>query len=110
MNIQVFDKPMCCSTGICGPQVDQTLVSFASNLDWLRREGVVVERFSLSQQPREFALQADVRDALQTMGTDALPIIRVDGRIVSQGTYPSRELLASWGQVAAQETVPAATN
>ncbi|MDH3717738.1 MAG: arsenic metallochaperone ArsD family protein, partial [Planctomycetota bacterium] len=23
--IQVYDKPMCCSTGICGPQVDPTL-------------------------------------------------------------------------------------
>jgi hypothetical protein len=106
MNVQVFDKPMCCSTGICGPQVDQTLVRFASDLDWLRRQGVVVERFNLSQQPREFAQQADVRSALQTKGTDALPIIRVDGRIVCQGTYPSRDLLASWGHVATPETVP----
>lgn len=96
MNVQVFDKPMCCSTGICGPQVDQTLVRFAGDLDWLRREGVKVERFNLSQQPREFATQPDVRAALQTKGVDALPIIRVDGRIVGQGTYPSRELLASW--------------
>ena len=100
MTIQVFDKPMCCSTGICGPQVDQTLVRFAGDLDWLRRQGVCVERFNLSQQPREFAQQPDVRAALQTKGTDALPIIRVDGRIVCQGTYPSRDLLASWTHVA----------
>jgi hypothetical protein len=99
MTVQVFDKPMCCSTGICGPQVDQTLVRFAGDLDWLRRQGVRVERFNLSQQPREFAQQLDVRAALQTKGTDALPIIRVDGRIVCQGTYPSRDLLASWVQV-----------
>ncbi len=51
MSIQVFDKPMCCSTGICGPQVDQTLVRFATDLDWLSRQGVTVERFNLSQQP-----------------------------------------------------------
>jgi hypothetical protein len=100
MNVQVFDKPMCCSTGICGPQVDQTLVRFAADLDWLRRQGVIVERFNLSQQPREFATQSDVRATLQTKGVDALPIIRVDGRIVCQGTYPSRELLASWAHVA----------
>src|SRR5688500_9557467 len=100
MTIQVFDKPMCCSTGICGPQVDQTLVRFAGDLDWLRRQGVRVERFNLSQQPREFAQQPDVRAALQTKGTDALPIIRVDGRIVCQGTYPNRDLLASWAHAA----------
>jgi hypothetical protein len=100
MNVQVFDKPMCCSTGICGPQVDQSLVRFAGDLDWLRRQGVNVERFNLSQQPQEFAAQPEVRAALQTKGIDALPIIRVEGRIVSEGTYPSRELLASWAHVA----------
>ena len=100
MTIQVFDKPMCCSTGICGPQVDQTLVRFAGDLDWLRRTGVGVERFNLSQQPREFAQQPDVRAALQTKGIDALPIVRVEGRIVCQGTYPSRDLLASWAHAA----------
>lgn len=99
MNVQVFDKPMCCSTGICGPQVDSTLVRFAGDLDWLRRQGVTVERFNLSQQPQDFAAQPDVRAALQTKGVDALPIIRVEGRIVCQGTYPSRALLASWAHV-----------
>lgn len=107
MTIQVFDKPMCCSTGVCGTQVDQTLVRFASDLDWLRRNGVEVERYSLSQQPGEFAQQADVRSALQTKGTNALPIIRLDGKIVCQGMYPSRHLLASWGHVALEETAPA---
>ena len=102
MNVQVFDKPMCCSTGICGPQVDQTLVRFAGDLDWLRRQGVQVERFNLSQQPREFAQQADVRAALQAKGVDALPIIRVDGRIVCQGTYPSRRVA---GVVGARRTL-----
>jgi hypothetical protein len=102
MNVQVFDKPMCCSTGICGPQVDTTLVRFAGDLDWLSRRGVQVERFNLSQQPQAFVEKSDVRAALQERGTDALPIIRVDGRIVCQGMYPSRELLASWAHVAEQ--------
>lgn len=102
MTIQVFDKPMCCSTGICGPQVDPALVRFAGDLDYLRRQGVQVDRFNLSQQPREFAELADIRAALQAKGTDALPIIRVDGRIVCEGTYPSRELLASWAHVSSE--------
>jgi hypothetical protein len=110
MNVQVFDKPMCCSTGICGPQVDETLVRFAADLDWLRRQGVPVERYNLSQQPREFAQVAEVRAALQAKGVEALPLIRVDGCIVCQGTYPSRELLATWAHVgrAPDVTLPVA--
>jgi len=102
MAVQVFDKPMCCSTGICGPEVDPNLVRFAADLDWLRRQGVRVDRYNLSQQPREFAQQADVRAVLQTSGVDALPIIVAEGRIVSRGAYPNRESLAVWGQVATE--------
>jgi len=51
MKIQIFDPPMCCSTGVCGPAVDPELVRFAADLDWLKRQGVEVERYNLSQQP-----------------------------------------------------------
>lgn len=108
IQVQIFDKPMCCSTGICGPEVDPDLVRFAADLDWLRRQGVQVERFNLSQQPREFVQRGDVRDALQAKGTDALPIIRVDEQIVSQGTYATRQQLAAWGRVASDESLPLA--
>jgi hypothetical protein len=112
MIFQVFDKAMCCSTGICGPQVDDTLVRFAADLDWLSRHGVPVERYSLSQQPQQFATQDDVRAILQDKGTDALPIIRVDGHIVSQGIYPARDSLAAWAHVnpAAAELLPIVEN
>ena len=29
---QVYDKPMCCSTGVCEPQVDPVLPRFAADL------------------------------------------------------------------------------
>lgn len=110
MSIQVFDKPMCCSTGVCGPEVDQALVRFAADLDWLRRQGVSVNRYNLSQQPDQFAQQSDVRSLLQAHGMETLPIILVDGQVVSQGTYPDRQTLATWGyvapQVAQQEPLP----
>ncbi|HRX83200.1 MAG TPA: arsenic metallochaperone ArsD family protein, partial [Pirellulaceae bacterium] len=34
--IEIYDKPMCCSTGICGPEVDPILPRFAADLDWLK--------------------------------------------------------------------------
>jgi AhpD family alkylhydroperoxidase len=91
--LQVFDPPMCCPTGVCGPGVDPALVRFASDLEWLKSSGVEVERFNLSQEPAAFVKNAVVSDAIRGR-EDGLPLILVDGKIVAQGSYPSREVLA----------------
>ena len=31
--LQVFDPALCCSTGVCGVEVDLALVSFAADVD-----------------------------------------------------------------------------
>ena len=98
-SIQVFDKPMCCSTGICGPQVDPVLPRFAADLDWLKSHGVRVERFNLAQQPLEFAQNAVVRELLTQHGTECLPVVLVDGHVTSQGQFPTREQLALWADI-----------
>jgi hypothetical protein len=36
-SLQVFDRPLCCSTGICGPEVDPALLALAADLAWLAR-------------------------------------------------------------------------
>lgn len=94
--VQVFDPPMCCSTGVCGPSVDPQLVRFAADLDWLHRQGITVERFNLSQQTSAFANDEAVRSALENTGEAALPLLKVDGEIKSSGAYPSRDELAAW--------------
>ena len=48
--IQIFDPALCCSTGVCGVEVDQALVSFAADVDWAKQNGAQVERFNLAQQ------------------------------------------------------------
>lgn len=94
MKIQVFDPPMCCSTGICGPGVDPALVTFSADLDWIKRQGIEVERYNLSQQTQAFVSNPTVAAALKKDGNDCLPLILVDGNIASQGCYLSREKLA----------------
>ena len=94
--IQVFDKPMCCSTGVCGPQVDPVLPRFAADLEWLKSQGHHVERFNLAQQPAEFIQNPEVHQLLATQGTDCLPLILIDGHIVSRRDYPPREMLSLW--------------
>lgn len=91
--LQVFDPPMCCSSGVCGPNVNPDLVNFSSDLDWLRAKGVKVERYNLSSNPAAFAQEESVREALTKEGNDCLPLILVDGTIVSRGKYPSRSNL-----------------
>lgn len=101
ITVHVFDPAMCCSTGICGPSVDPKLVRFAADLDWLKSQGVSVERFNLSQQPGAFAEDAAVKDALETKGEAGLPLVKVNGEVRSSGTYPSRAELAAWAGIAA---------
>jgi len=93
--VEVFDPPMCCSSGVCGPKVlDSRLLQFSATLDWLRGQGVQVERYNPSQQYEAFIGNATVVNAVNTQGTECLPLILVDGQIVSYGGYPSREELA----------------
>lgn len=91
--IQIYDKPMCCSTGICGPEVDPVLPRFAADLDWMKSQGHNIERFNLAQQPTAFANNETVKGVLATEGMDCLPLILVDGRVVSRAAYPERERL-----------------
>ena len=104
--IRVFDPPMCCSTGICGPAIDAPLARFAADLGWLKRQGVSVERFNLSQQPAAFVEDAAVRAALESRGEVSLPLVKVDGDIKSSGSYPSRDALAAWAGIALPPSSP----
>jgi hypothetical protein len=94
--VQIYDKAMCCSTGICGPQVDPVLPRFAADLDWLKSQGNSVSRFNLSQTPAEFASNEVVKKMLGDEGVNCLPLVIVDDRVVSRSEYPSRENLAMW--------------
>lgn len=101
--LHVFDRPMCCSTGVCGPDVDLQLVQFAADLEWLKQQGVEVVRHNLAQHPGEFASAADVVTVLRTEGTETLPLFRVNGTLLFRGSYPSRQTMASWCGLAAAE-------
>jgi hypothetical protein len=109
--IQVYDRPMCCSTGVCGPSVDPVLPRFAADLDWLRSQGHQVDRYNLAQQPLAFTESLLIHGLLSTHGVDCLPVVLVDGQMLSRGEYPSREQLAAWVQgVEPAGSLPVATS
>ena len=92
--IEIYDPPMCCPTGVCGPNVDSKLVQFAADLEWLKGKGVEVVRYNLAQQPDKFADCKPVTDAMAFAGDLCLPLILANGEIVSRNTYPNRNDLA----------------
>ena len=87
--IQVYDPPMCCSTGVCGTDINPDLVSFAAMLVQLGTQGVKVERFNMSQQAMAFAQNPSVKELLEKEGTDALPLIFINGAVYMKGRYPT---------------------
>jgi hypothetical protein len=105
-NIQVFDPALCCSTGVCGVEVDQQLVSFSADIDWARQGGAQIERFNLAQQPMAFAGNAIVKGFLERSGAEALPLILVDGEVALAGRYPNRAELARWAGIAPAAAEP----
>lgn len=92
--IQIFDPALCCSSGVCGTEVDQVLVDFSADMDWLKHAGGQGERFNLAQQPMAFAEHEAVKAFLEHSGAGGLPLVLVDGEIALAGRYPSRKELA----------------
>ncbi|MCF7675450.1 MAG: arsenite efflux transporter metallochaperone ArsD [Akkermansiaceae bacterium] len=90
LKLEVFDPPMCCSSGVCGAEVDQNLVNFAVSLQWLKMNGVQVERYNPLHQYDAFAANATVSKTANEKGIECLPLILFNGEVVSTGTYPSR--------------------
>lgn len=92
--LEVFDPPMCCETGICGADVDPVLPRFAADLAWLASRGVDVCRFNAARDLESFRSRPPVLAALEQDGNDCLPLILVNGQVVSRGAYPDRVRLA----------------
>jgi hypothetical protein len=95
-SIQVYDPAMCCSTGVCGPDIDPILPQVAGFLYQLKEHGVTVERYNLSQQPLAFVQNRQVNALLQSEGVEVLPLFFIDGELALKGCYPDHEKRKEW--------------
>ena len=102
--VEIFDPAMCCSTGVCGTDVDPTLSRFASDLAWLSARGVQVDRATLSQEPAAFIANDAVRQALGTDGTAAHGARRRCGE--GEGALPQPDRAGGVGRRPATGTPP----
>jgi AhpD family alkylhydroperoxidase len=92
--LTVVDRPLCCSSGVCGPDPDPELARFADDLRWLEDQGVAVVRINPSADPEAFLALPALMPVFESRGNACLPAVLADGEIVSTGSYPDREELA----------------
>ncbi len=94
--VEIFDPPMCCPGGLCGPALDPALLDIQEAILKVSDEfgpRVSIQRYLLGQQPARFMQQAEVLSRLKTHGVAALPITVVNGKVVQERGYPSYESL-----------------
>jgi hypothetical protein len=94
--IYIYDPPMCCSTGVCGPDPDSTLINFQNTIDKLKKEGIEVERYVITQSPEKFKENSQVIELIQKDQLKVLPITFYDGKVLLKGIYPTYEQCKSF--------------
>jgi hypothetical protein len=88
-DVEIFDPPMCCPTGLCGPTLDQTLLDVDEWVLGLQAEGRRVERHQMTSAPQAFLNNTEVMALVRERQLDALPITVVRSRVVRSGAYPT---------------------
>ena len=72
-SIEIFEPALCCSTGVCGPDVPQELVTFSADADWLRSQGGTIHRFNLAAEAAAFAERPAVPPSFRVPGSATRP-------------------------------------
>ena len=104
--VHIYDPSLCCSSGVCGEDVAQSLVDISATLVNAKAEGIEVVRHNLANAPLDFAAEPAVKRLLTDEGSDALPAIVVNGRLVLSGRYPSIDELRAWSAGGQPVVVP----
>jgi hypothetical protein len=94
--IEVFEPALCCATGVCGEDVDQQLVTFSADMDFIGSQGGDIARYNLASEPQAFADNDAAKAFLHLSGSAGLPLVLVDGVTAMTGRYPDRAQLATW--------------
>ena len=94
--VEIFDTPLCCPSGVCGPTVDQTLLDVNEMILTLKAEGVGVERYQMAGNPAAFLNNAEVMRLVREQQMAALPITVVRGQVIKVGGYPTLDEVKSY--------------
>jgi hypothetical protein len=87
--VEIFDPPMCCPTGVCGPTIDQALLDVNEMILDLQSSGVSVARYQMTSHPHAFLNNTEVMRLVREQQMAALPITTVLGKVIKTGSYPN---------------------
>ncbi len=93
--ISIYEPAVGCLTGSCDPDQEGALTGLEMALDVLKLKGVEVNRYNLGHDPKEFADNGLVKSAIKESGMLCLPMVLIDGQVLSRGRYPLEAELAS---------------
>lgn len=85
----IYEPAMCCETGICGVGVDPELIRISTVLNALKKNGVGVDRFNLSNAPMAFVNNQTINKYINEKGSDGLPVVLLDDEIIITERYPT---------------------
>ena len=97
--IEIFDPAMCCPTGLCGTNIDPNLMRIAVIIEHLKKQGIIVTRHNLRDEPMAYVSNKVINEHLQKHGAEALPITLVNGEIAVAGSYPTTRQMSEWSGV-----------
>lgn len=88
--LTIFEGPICCPTGVCGPTTDPVMIELNQTLKKLGEEykGLKITRASMSFNVALFMQTPLIRDLVREKGVGILPVTVIDGKIVKQLDYP----------------------
>lgn len=92
--ITIYEPAMCCPTGLCGVSVDPELLRISTVSNSLKKKGIEIERFNLTNSPMKFMTNKTVNKMINENGVDDLPFTLVDEEVEITGRYPTNEELA----------------
>lgn len=87
--VELYDPPMCCPTGLCGPTLDQALLEVNEMILALQAAGISIVRYQMTSHPHKFLANDEVMRLVRDKQMDALPVTTVRGAVVKDGAYPS---------------------
>jgi hypothetical protein len=94
-SLLVFEGTMCCDSGVCGVEPDKTLVEFSETMKKLKKDfpEVQIQRANMSHNLDIYRQHLDILGMIKAKGVGILPIVSIDGVVVSQQKYPKYEEL-----------------
>ncbi|WP_447878506.1 arsenite efflux transporter metallochaperone ArsD [Serratia fonticola] len=92
--IEIFEPAGCCATS--SVVVNQDAITFSTDMEWCKKNGLNVIRHNLSKNPQTFLQNEVVKSFLNTSGANSLPLTLLDGKVVMAGRLPSRADFARW--------------